>query len=288
MQQLNNLYEKWLQESNKGHYKDGSNIEKDVLSLFANQNYILSELDKVFNFYDIELKGNILDVGCSMGGLLYSLYYSTKFDFIAGIDIDNTAVEMAKEYKTINNISNDDVFVDIGSIFELPFPDKKFDFIIMKDVGEHLENKENLELAMRELKRILKDDGYIFIETPNYIFPLEVHLKIPMLPFVSTKKLVKYTAKLFGKDPNFVNHLNFTTPKMFEKIFQNLQLNFKNAYEDYKIPMIIKNSENLSGRFQFIGGFLKLLNRFNLNQPMIKVFKFTKMYPSLWYVVGKK
>ena len=81
---------------------------------------------------------------------MYSLYNSNKFDFVAGVDIDLTAVEMAKEYKKMNNISDDKIFVDTGSIYELPFEDKKFDFIIMKDVGEHL---ENLELAMIELKR---------------------------------------------------------------------------------------------------------------------------------------
>jgi cyclopropane fatty-acyl-phospholipid synthase-like methyltransferase len=69
MEQLNKLYNKWQNETNKGHYKDGSNIEKDVLSLFGNQDFILSELDQIFTSYNIKLKGNVLDIGCSMGGL---------------------------------------------------------------------------------------------------------------------------------------------------------------------------------------------------------------------------
>jgi len=287
MHQLNKLYTKWLSEKNRGHYKDGSNIEENIMALFGNQDFIVQELEKLFAYYKLELKGNILDVGCSMGGFMYSLYNSNKFDFIAGIDIDKTAIEMAQEYKKMNNISDKNLFVDTASIFELPFENKKFDFIIMKDVGEHLENKENLELAMKELKRILKDDGHIFIETPNYIFPMEVHLKIPMLPFISTKSSVKFIAKLFGKDPNFVNHLNFTTPKMFETIFKNNDLKYNNVYEEYKLPYIIKNSQNLSGRFKFIGGLFKLLNKIHLDGFIVSVFKFTKMYPSLWYIVGK-
>jgi 2-polyprenyl-3-methyl-5-hydroxy-6-metoxy-1,4-benzoquinol methylase len=288
MNNLNTLYNKWLSEKNNGHYKDGSDVEKDVVSLFSNQDYILEDLEKLFNHYGLTLRGNILDVGCSMGGMLYSLHYSNKFDFVAGVDIDSTAVEKAKEYKSINNISDEKVFVDTASIFELPFEDKKFDFIIMKDVGEHLENKKNLELAIIELKRILKDDGYIFIETQNYIFPMEVHLKIPMLPFIATKSSVKLIAQLFGKDPDFVNHLNFTTPTMFEIIFKNNNFNFNNAYEEYKLPYIIKNSEKLSGRFKFIGGLFKILNKIGLTNFIILIFKFTKMYPSLWYIVSKK
>lgn len=288
MERLYSLYSQWLSEKNKGHYKDGSNAEENVLNLFGNQDYILQELDKLFSFYSIKLQGNVLDIGCSMGGLMYSLYNSKKFDFIAGIDIDATAIEMAKEYKKINNISDEKLFVDLGSIFELPFEDKKFDFIIMKDVGEHLENRENLELAMRELKRVLKDDGYIFIETPNYIFPFEVHLKIPMLPFISNKRSTKFIAKLFGKDPDFVNHLNFTTPKMFETIFKSNNFNFNNAYEEYKLLYIIKNSQNLSDRYKFVRGLFRILSKIGLIKFTVWFFKFTKMYPSLWYIVSKK
>lgn len=288
MNKLNNLYNQWLNEKNKGHYKNDSCKEIDVMSLFANQDFIVQELEKLFEFYNLQLKGNILDIGCSMGGFLYSLYNTNKFDFVAGIDIDATAIDMAKEYKVINNISDDKVFVDIGSIYKLPFEDKKFDFVIMKDIGEHLENKKNLEFAIKELKRILKDDGHIFIETPNYIFPLEVHLKIPILPFVATKMTTKFMAKLFNKDSDFVNHLNFTTPKMFEKIFKKNDLEYNNAYEEYKLPYIIKNTEKLSTRFRFISGLFRLLTKIGLNNFIIWIFRFTKMYPSLWYMVGKK
>lgn len=287
MEELNRLYDKWLEESNKGHYKE--HIDKqEILSLFGNQDYVLKEITKGFDFYNIDLKGNILDIGCSMGGFLYSLYNSKKFDYIAGIDIDTTAVDMAKEYKKINNISDEEVFVDTGSIYELPFENEQFDFIIMKDVGEHLESKENLQNAITELKRVLKKDGHIFIETPNYLFPLEVHLKVPMLPFISTKSSTKFIAKLYGKDPNFVEHLNFTTPEMFKKIFNNLDLEYRNSYEEYKLPYIIKNSQNLSGRFKFVAGFFKLINKIGLTGFIVWIFKTIKLYPSLWYVVNKR
>jgi len=158
----------------------------------------------------------------------------------------------------------------------------------MKDVGEHLESKENLVLAMKELKRVLNKNGHIFIETPNYIFPMEVHLKIPMLPYIATKNSTKLIAKLFSKNPDFVNHLNFTTPKMFESIFKGLDLSFKNAYEEYKLPFIISNSGKLSGRFQFVGTFIQVFNKIGLGGVLIWLFKLSKMYPSLWYIATKR
>lgn len=288
MEKLNKLYEVWLNEQNKGHYKEDIVNEKNVLNLFANQNYIVKELDNLFKHYKIDFKGTILDVGCSMGGMLFSLYNSKKFDFIAGVDIDKTAVEMAKEYKDINKITDDELYIDTCDIYDLPFEDNSFDFIIMKDVGEHLENEKNLLLSLMELKRVIKSDGYIFIETPNYLFPLEVHLKIPMLPYLSTKISTKYIAKLFKKDPKFVDHLNFTTPKMFEKIFKYLNVNYHSAYEEYKIPYIISNPENLSPRFKFLRSLFMLINKYSLSKYIVNIFKISKMYPSLWYIVEKK
>ena len=69
MEKLNKLYKRWLNEKNKGHYKDGSNIENDVLKIFGCQDQIVNELEQLFKYNNIELKGNILDIGCSMGGL---------------------------------------------------------------------------------------------------------------------------------------------------------------------------------------------------------------------------
>lgn len=291
MDKLKKLYLKWLDEENKGHYKtktSNKTSKLDVLSLFGNQDFILGEIEKAFNFYNKTLKGNILDVGCSMGGMLYSLYNSNKFDFIAGIDIDEIAIEMAMEYKKIKNIKDDHLSIIDTGIYNIPFKENTFDFILMKDVGEYLENKHNLELAILELMRVLKKGGSIFIETPNYLFPLEVHLKVPMLPFISTKGSTKLIAKILNKNSNFVNHLNFTTPKMFENIFRDNNISFKNAYTDYKLPYIIKNYNTLSNRFKFIAPIFKILNKLKLDPIIVNTLKATKLYPSLWYIVTKK
>jgi hypothetical protein len=75
---------------------------------------------------------------------------------------------------------------------------------------------------------------------------------------------------------------------MFKKIFNNLSLGYIDAYEEYKLPYIIKNSEKLSGRFKFLGGFFKFINKVGLGSFMVWMLKITKLYPSLWYIVSKK
>ena len=56
----------------------------------------------------------------------------------------------------------------------LPFKDEKFDFVINKDVLEHLLNPENL---VHEIARITKIGGFALIHVPNH-FPISGRLKL--------------------------------------------------------------------------------------------------------------
>ena len=49
-----------------------------------------------------------------------------------------------------------------------PFADKYFDLIICSDVIEHVRNQDVL---INEIIRVLKDNGEIFLTTPNYSSP---------------------------------------------------------------------------------------------------------------------
>jgi SAM-dependent methyltransferase len=288
MEELDTLYEKWLTEKNRGHYKDHISQKQNIHSLIGTQNSILNELEERFLSYGIKFQGSLLDVGCSYGGGLYTYYNSGKFDFVAGVDIDKTAIDMATRYKKINKISDEKLFVDVAEIYNLPFEDNKFDFIVMKDVGEHLGSSENLQRALSELKRVLKEDGFIYIETPNYLFPFEAHLEIFMLPYFATKQNTKFIAKIRGKNPDFIDHLNFTTPMMFSKIFEIVGFDFKDVYLEKKLPYIIKNTQKLSDRFKFAAGLLKFIRKLGFDRFLIWIFKTTKMYPTLQYIISPK
>lgn len=287
MNRLENLYKKWLVENNKGHYNKIKEFSNDVLKLFGNQDQIVEYLTEISKYYGIKLRGKVLDIGCSMGGLLFSLYKSKKFDFIAGIDIDKTAIEMAKEYKKMSKILDDQLFVEIAQIENLPFQDNFFDFIIVKDVFEHLSNELNLKKAIINIKRVLKEGGFIFIETPNYFFPFEPHLKIISLPYFQNKFIIKILAKIYRRDEKFVDHLYLTKPNMLEKIFKYSGLGYYNVYEDYKLPIIIKNPQKLSLRFKFLSPFFYLINLFHFNKIVLNILKKIKMYPTLQYLVFK-
>ena len=89
---------------------------------------------------------NLLDIGAGDGLLTHLLKGK-------GIDDDETAVKCAKEKGA------DVIF---GSSYEIPF-EKEFDTVFMGDVIEHLEFPE---LAIEEVKRVLRPDGIFYVATP--------------------------------------------------------------------------------------------------------------------------
>lgn len=63
----------------------------------------------------------------------------------------------------------------------LPFPDKSFDIIISNHVIEHLDNPQK---HISEIARVLKEEGLVYLATPNRIWPWEFHYRLPFLHYL--------------------------------------------------------------------------------------------------------
>lgn len=85
---------------------------------------------------------------------------------IVGIELNASSV---KEFKT----RYPHIQYDIGDVTDLPYPDEHFDAILSLGVLEHL--VDGPELAMKEMKRVLKNQGIALISVPmaNGIWKLE-------------------------------------------------------------------------------------------------------------------
>lgn len=78
---------------------------------------------------------------------------------VAGVDIDRKAVEKAnKEY------ASDVLKFKEGDAGQVPFADNYFDIALSFETIEHIEDYRKF---LSELARVLKDDGYLIISTPN-------------------------------------------------------------------------------------------------------------------------
>lgn len=135
-----------------------------------------------------------------------------------------TNVEIIEDYEHYL-VSKKIKFV-LDSILDSNFPDKSFDVIIVRDVLHHLigrsykETIKNQELALKELKRLVRPDGVIFIEefinestvATRAIYHLSwlntkigVHLpstfisKSVIVSFLTSKKLLNMCNLIFGE-----------------------------------------------------------------------------------------
>ncbi len=97
--------------------------------------------------------GNLLDVGCAFGTLLR---VAQKEGFEPyGIDLNQTAVQRARKFSKN---------VKCGTLENAKYEDSYFDIVVMSDVIEHL---HDLHVTIKEINRILKKNGILYIVTPN-------------------------------------------------------------------------------------------------------------------------
>lgn len=108
------------------------------------------------NILKHEIKGSstILDIGGYDGYISYRLKKVFPNLMITVVDTDEIGLELAK---------NRGLNVICASALELPTKDKEFDIVFCFDLIEHI--KEDVKL-LREISRVLKDDGKIILTTP--------------------------------------------------------------------------------------------------------------------------
>jgi len=114
---------------------------------------------RIIETYISKAKGNkkkfkIMNIGCGTGGTIDML---ENFGSVDNVDISDDAIKFMRDqgYKNITKVKD----------IKLPFKDKTYDMVGAFDVLEHIDNQVE---ALREWKRIIKDDGAIVITVPAY------------------------------------------------------------------------------------------------------------------------
>ncbi len=98
--------------------------------------------------------GRLLDIGCGYGFFLKIA--DEKGWKAVGVDVDPKGIAYAKEHLQVNAL--------LGDIRELNFPDGSFDLVTLWNVVDFVPNPLDF---LSEIRRVLKEDGYLFIRTPN-------------------------------------------------------------------------------------------------------------------------
>lgn len=102
-------------------------------------------------------KGRLLDIGCGGGRFTESIpYYFPKVN-IYGCDVSNAAISYA------NKFGSGKIKYGVIKNKKLPYEDNFFDACICFDVLEHV---SDVGFFLREVRRIMKNDGQFFLIVP--------------------------------------------------------------------------------------------------------------------------
>lgn len=114
-----------------------------------------SILEQVIENLKLPERAEILEAGCGTGGNLAML---ARHGRVYGMELDETARNYASELQLGE--------VEYGRLpDDIPFPDKKFDLIVLLDVLEHLEEDT---ASLQALSSRLKPSGWLLITVPAF------------------------------------------------------------------------------------------------------------------------
>jgi ubiquinone/menaquinone biosynthesis C-methylase UbiE len=89
---------------------------------------------------------------------------------------------------------------------DLPFDSNSIDLVFSSSVLEHVRDPERV---LQEAVRVLKPGGYLQFVIPNYAAVFDGHYGILWVPYMG-RKLGRLWVRLQGRDPRFVDTLQFT------------------------------------------------------------------------------
>jgi 2-polyprenyl-3-methyl-5-hydroxy-6-metoxy-1,4-benzoquinol methylase len=163
----------------------------------------------------------ILEAGCGIGRWVIPLSRE-KYD-VTGIEIEQEAINIIKQNYSARNLT-----LVQGDIFQMDFPDKTFDIVLSLGVLEHFEDLAVLKKAIYEHKRVLMDNGILFITVPHISY-IRLLFHIPFLWLVTLVRFFK------GKKQYFTEYRY--SLRGFRRILEKSNLKVTHiVYDDLKDP----------------------------------------------------
>jgi len=136
------------------------------------------------DFFGYALEGKrILDVGCGSGHIAK---YLAERNTVYGTDVIDQVSENCRGFFPFKIVDTE--------IF--PFPDDEFDLVISNHVVAYIANQR---MHFSEIYRVLKRSGIAYFATPNRVFPIEPHYRIPLINYLPNQLCLSFL-KWLGKD----------------------------------------------------------------------------------------
>jgi len=143
--------EKELTEANQEIYQ----VEQRIKTYLSRRSYFEKRYrDNITNIKRFKSEGKLLDVGCNIG-LFLNVARDEGFSVI-GVELNKGCAQYG-----VNNFK-----LDIRSDYleNIAFDDQSIDVVTLFDLLEHV---PDIHALLTEIKRILKKDGVLVIQSPN-------------------------------------------------------------------------------------------------------------------------
>jgi 2-polyprenyl-3-methyl-5-hydroxy-6-metoxy-1,4-benzoquinol methylase len=132
---------------------------------FFNEQYDRS-LERIYSLSKNYLKGNekVLEIGCGAGGILKA-FQDKGFD-VEGCDLGSKYLEYGRSKGLTMHHGSSQSLVELN---------KKFDFVIMSNVFEHM---SNLKAELNTARELLNEGGRVFIDLPGILHIQSSHIRL--------------------------------------------------------------------------------------------------------------
>jgi len=158
---------------------------------------------------------------------------------VIGVDIDKEVIDHAQ-----SKYRRDNLHYKMGSADKIPVNDKEIDVVVSFETIEHHERHHEM---LKEIKRILKDDGILIMSSPDKFFYSD---------------LPKY------KNPFHIKELYL---EEFKKLISEYFSHHAYYYQKLGYNSLIISEENYMGFFEFNGSFEEIARNSLISNPLYNI-----------------
>tara|TARA_B110000881_G_C18586007_1_gene524853 strand:+ start:1410 stop:2093 length:684 start_codon:yes stop_codon:yes gene_type:complete len=175
------------------------------------------------NYKEVKKKHKVLDIGTYYLNNL--LPFKDRGCKLFGVETTKDAVALSKLLRKKLKIK---CAIKLGSNQDLRFKNNYFDFILSLNTIHYEDSLANVNLALKEIYRVLKPGGCLMVETnaPNHSFKLNAKKYKKNIYIQKNKKDFRFNQKFFY----------FETKKEIIKIFSNFFYKIEVSLVQEKYP----------------------------------------------------
>lgn len=167
-----------------------------------------------------------LDCGCGPGSVTCDFARIIPSGHVTGIDREASQIERARSHAACHRLTN--ATFEVGSIYELPFPDSSFEVVFAHAVFEHLSSPS---AALAEVRRVLAPGGLVALRSPDWggfiVAPETPGLQSAIKRYTEIQIANGGDVQVGRKFPGLLRSAGFTS------------FSFSATYECYQSPPVI-------------------------------------------------